>query len=315
MALKVALIDKTHPVLIDKLTALGYQCEDVHQLPDEEVKLQLSTYTGLIIRSRFTLDKAFIDRCTNLMFIARMGIGLEHVDLDYAAQKGIKVLNSPEGSRDTVAEHTLGLMLGLLHHLQHSNLQIREGIWDRKANRGHELRHRTVGIIGYGNIGSAVAERLKVFGCRILAYDKYKSGFGNDYVEEVSLAYLQQHADVVTVHIPYETDNHHFINQNFLSPFKKPVFLINTARGLVLNTAELVEALQSGQVRAAALDVIEYEEQAFNQLDLESLPEDFQYLRQSPNVILTPHTAGLSLEVMEAHGRVLGEKIGALSFH
>ena len=315
MALKVALIDKTHPVLIEKLTALGYQCEDVHQLPDEVIESQLPTYTGLIIRSRYTLDQAFIDRCTHLKFIARMGIGLEHVDVDYAEQKGIRVLNSPEGSRDTVAEHTLGLMLGLLHYLQHSNLQIREGIWDRKANRGHELRHRTVGIIGYGNIGSAVAERLKVFGCRVIAYDKYKSGFGNVYVEEVSLAYLQQYADVVTVHIPYEEANHHFVNRDFLEAFQNPIFLINTARGLVLNTEELVEALQSGQVRAAALDVLEYEEQAFNQLELELLPAAFQYLRQSSNVILTPHTAGLSLEVMEAHGKVLGEKIMSLSLH
>jgi D-3-phosphoglycerate dehydrogenase len=245
MALTVALIDKTPSVLVEKLTALGYQCDDVHQLPFEEIATRLSEYTGIIMRSRFTLDKAFIDRCTHLKFVARMGIGLEHVDVDYAEQKGIRVLNSPEGSRDTVAEHTLGLILGLLHYLQQANLQIREGIWDRKTNQGHELRHRTVGIIGYGNIGSAVADRLKVFGCKIMAYDKYKSGFGHEDVEEVSLAYLQQHADVVTVHIPYEADNHHFVNRDFLAAFQNPIFLINTARGLVLNTADLVDALKS----------------------------------------------------------------------
>lgn len=309
---KVAFIDKSHPLLVEKLTAMGYECIDASQESLEELETLLPEIRGIIIRSRFTLDQAFLDRCKQLRFIARMGIGLEHVDLDYAAKLEVVVLNSPEGSRDTVAEHTLGLMLGLLHHLQRSNLQIRAGKWDRKQNKGLELRHRTVGIIGYGNIGSAVAQRLRCFGCRTIAYDKFKTGFGNEYLEEVSLEYLQQEADVVTLHIPYEDYNHHFVDAAFLASFQKPVFIINTARGLVLNTSDLVAALKDGRVPGAALDVLEYEEQAFNVLDVDSLPEAFQYLKQAENVILTPHTAGLSLEVMEAHAAVLAEKIQQL---
>jgi len=311
MARKIALIDKTHPLLVKKLTELGYSCEEAHEESLKALWPQLPEYEGIIIRSRFTLDKAFLEQCRDLKFIARMGIGLEHVDLEYAAERGIKVFNSPEGSRDSVGEHTVGMILGLLHRLQRANLQVRRGVWDRKTNKGLELRHRTVGIIGYGNTGSAVAQRLQCFGCRILAYDRYKSGFGNEKVQEVSLRTLQAEADIVTVHIPYDEHNHYFINAALLNAFQKPIFLINTSRGRVLNTAELVAALKSGQVLGAALDVVEYEEQAFNELDIESLPAPFQYLRQSEEVILTPHTAGISAEVMEAHARVIGEKVGA----
>jgi D-3-phosphoglycerate dehydrogenase len=306
---RVALIDKPHPYLIEQLNSKGFTCEEVYNSTFEELKPLLANYTGIVIRSRFTLDESFLNLCPQLRFIARMGIGLEHVDLDYAHKQGIKVFNSPEGSRDTASEHTLGLILGLLHHLNRSHLEIRQGIWDRKSNRGHELRHRTVGIIGYGNIGQAVAQRLSGFGCKVLAYDKFREHYGDEYATAVSLGELQAQADVVTVHIPYADYNHYFINAAFLSTFQQPIFLVNTARGLVLNTADLVEALKSGKVIGAALDVLEYEEQAFNVLKLDSLPAAFQYLRSSPNVILTPHTAGLSLEVMEAHARVLVEKI------
>jgi D-3-phosphoglycerate dehydrogenase len=311
MAPKIALIDKTHPILIERLSKLGYECIPAHEPSLEAIWPRLPDYEGIIIRSRFTLDKAFLEQCSKLKFIARMGIGLEHIDLDFAAEKGIRVFNSPEGSRDSVGEHTVGLILGLLHRLQRSNLQIRRGIWDRKTNKGLELRHRTVGIIGFGNTGSAVAQRLQCFGCKILAYDKYKKGFAKDHVQEVSLERLQAAADIVTIHIPYDQHNHYFVNTDMIDGFQKPIFLINTARGLVLNTADLVRALQNGKVLGAALDVLEYEEQAFNVLELESLPAPFQYLRESEDVILTPHIAGISAEVMEAHARVLGEKVGA----
>ncbi|KGE86921.1 MAG: NAD(P)-dependent oxidoreductase [Phaeodactylibacter xiamenensis] len=308
----IICLDKPHPYLPDQLSKAGYEVRAAYTEPFESLREDLQRATGLILRSRFTLDRAFLDACPNLRFIARMGIGLEHVDVAYAESRGIAVLNSPEGSRDTVAEQTMGMMLGLLNHINKAHQEIQQGIWDRKSNQSFELRHRTVGIIGYGNIGSAVAQRLSGFGCRVIAYDKFKRGFGNHKVEEVSLAQLQREADIVTVHIPYDADNHYFIDEKLLTGFAKPFYLLNTARGLILDTAALVRQLQSGKVLGAALDVLEYEEQAFNVLELSTLPAPFQYLRQAPNVILTPHTAGLSHEVMEAHAKVLVAKIEEL---
>jgi D-3-phosphoglycerate dehydrogenase len=305
----IICLDKPHPFLPDQLEQLGFQVKAAYSESTQDLEAELALAVGLVLRSRFTIDRAFLDACTNLRFIARMGIGLEHIDIAYAESKGIAVLNSPEGSRATVAEQTIGMMLSLLNHINKAHQEIQQGVWDRKRNRSFELRHRTVGIIGYGNIGSAVAQRLSGFECRVMAYDKYKSGFSNPWAEEVSLEQLQQEADIVTVHIPYDRDNHYFINEGLLTDFVKPIYLLNTARGLVLDTAALVRQLKAGQVAGAALDVLEYEEQAFNVLDLDTLPAPFQYLRQSPNVILTPHTAGLSHEVMEAHAQVLVEKI------
>ncbi|NBC06854.1 MAG: hydroxyacid dehydrogenase [Bacteroidetes bacterium] len=312
MPTTVLFLDKPHPYLPEQLAAMGYHCQHAYTESAEALRGDLATCTGIVLRSRFPLDRAFLEQCPQLKFIARMGIGLEHVDIDFAERRGIKVLNSPEGSRDTVAEQTLGMMLGLLNHIHKADREIRRGIWDRKANHSYELRHRTVGIIGYGNIGTAVAQRLSGFGCSVVAYDKFRHNYGGPLAEEVSLQRLQAEADIVTVHIPYSEANHYFVDEAFLRAFRKPIFLLNTARGLVLDTAALARQLKAGQVIGAALDVLEYEEQAFNTLELDSLPEPFQYLRQAENVILTPHTAGLSREVMGSHARVLVEKIGEL---
>jgi D-3-phosphoglycerate dehydrogenase / 2-oxoglutarate reductase len=306
---KVIFIDKPHPYLVERLGQLGYAIEDCHQLPLDEIYPLLGECFGLVIRSRFALDQAFLSCCAQLKFIARMGIGLEHINLAYAESRGIQIFNSPEGSRDTVAEHTLGLMLSLLNHIQRSSQQVRQGQWVREGNKAYELRHRTVGIIGYGNTGSAVAQRLSSFGCQVIAYDKFKTNYAGGLAEEVDLQTIFRQADVVSLHIPYEEYNHYFVDREFLASFHKPIFLINTSRGLVLKTEDLVEALKSGQVLGAGLDVIEYEEQSFSSLEIAQLPEPFQYLRQAENVILTPHIAGLSHEVMGAHARVLAEKI------
>ncbi len=312
MPASVILIDPPHPHLPARLEAAGYTVLEHTATPLPGLWAELQEAEGLVLRSRFTIDRDFLERCPKLRFIARMGIGLEHIDVDCAEQRGIAVLNSPEGSRDTVAEQAVGMMLGLLNHIAKADREIRRGRWDRKGNRSFELHRRTVGIIGYGNTGSAVAQRLSGFGCRVLAYDKYKTGYGDGRAEEASLAALQAEADIVTVHIPYSEANHYFINEALITGFAKPIYLLNTARGLVLDTAALVRQMEAGQVLGAALDVLEYEEQAFNTLELEELPAPFQYLRQSDRVILTPHTAGLSHEVMEAHARVLARKILAL---
>lgn len=304
-------VDRPHHSFLTGAQKLGFSITEAYQQPLESLMPELAQAFGIIMRSRFNVSQPFLSHCPQLRFIARMGIGLEHIDLNAAAEAGVRILNSPEGSRDTVAEQVIGMILGLLNHIGKADREIRNGIWDRKRNLGYELRHRTVGIIGFGNIGTAVAARLSSFGCRVLAYDKYKKGFGGRLAAEVSLEQLQEEADVVTLHIPYDASNHYFAGEAFFQSFQKPFFLINAARGLVLDTAALADAMKAGQVMGAGLDVLEYEEQAFNELDLNALPEPFQYLRQSPFVLMTPHTGGHSHEVMEAHSQVLLRKIAA----
>jgi D-3-phosphoglycerate dehydrogenase len=244
-----------------------------------------------------------------LRFIARLGVGVEHIDLEAARAQGVEVLISPEGSRDTVAEHALGMLLMLMNHLGRADQQVRRGEWVRAGNRGVEIKGKTVGILGYGNMGQALAQRLAGFEARVLAYDKYKSDYGNAFAEAVSLETLQAESDILSIHIPYLPENHYFVNAAFLDAFAKPIFLVNTARGTVLETAALADALQRGKVLGAALDVIEYEELSFETLKPLALPEPFQVLLRSERVVLTPHIAGWSFESNEGHARVIAEKI------
>ncbi len=306
---KILLIDQAHPLLEEKLTAANFECLPMYQASLEEIYDVLPECFGVVMRSRFKADKKFIDRGINLKFIAREGVGLEHIEVDYAEIKGIQVLYSPEGSRDTVAEHTLGMLLVLLNKLAIADRQVRAGEWNRESNRGIEIKGKTIGIIGYGNMGSALALRLKGFEANVIAYDKFKFGYEDDNVKEVKLETIFEQSDIVSLHIPYSTDNHYFVNADFLSRFQKNIFLLNTARGMVLNTADLVEALKSGKVQGAALDVLEYEETSFNFLDFRQLPSPFQYLIHAVNVVLSPHIAGWSVESKLGHARVLAEKI------
>ena len=239
-------------------------------------------------------------------------MGLEHIDLDYAALRGIPVYNSPEGSKDTVAEHALGMILSLMNHIGLADRQIRNGQWIREPNRGTELMGKTVGILGYGNLGQAFARRLTGFGVRTIAYDKYKSDYGDEFVEEVSLAEFHRECDVLSIHIPYEPANHYFIDRAFIEAFDKPIYLINTARGMVLHTADLVGQLAAGKVLGAGIDVIEYEEGSFAHLTIGELPAPFQELRKADNVILTPHIAGWSHLAKKRHAEVLASKIADL---
>lgn len=309
---KVIFIDPAEPLLWQSLTEQGFQCDDHLQSSRQHILDCIDQYEGLVIRSRIKVDRELIDKATQLKFIARSGVGTEHIDLDYAAQRGISVLTSPEGSRDAVGEHTLGLILMLMNHLARADRQVRQGQWIRAGNRGTELKGKTVGILGYGNMGAALARRLAGFECQVIAYDKYKKDYGDAYAKAVSLAELQAHADVLSIHIPYSPQNHYFIDGHFLDAFQKPIWVVNTARGLVLHTAHLVSRLESGQVLGAALDVIEYEDQSFVHLDPMSQPAPFQYLLQAPNVVLTPHIAGWSFEAEAGHASVLAEKIAHL---
>ena len=310
MTKKILFLDKAHPVLEERLRKMGYICEKELAAGKEQIEARLHEYEGIVMRSRLTLDRAFIDRGRSLRFIAREGVGLEHIPVRYAESKGIRVLTSPEGSRDTVAEHTMGMILMLLNNLGRADREVKSGQWRREPNRGTELMGMTVGIIGYGNMGTALAQRLSGFGVRVVAYDKFRKNYGDQFAEAVSLPQLQQMADLVSLHIPYMEGNHHFFNDDLIRGFSKNIFVVNTARGLVLHTADLVRHLKTGKVRGAALDVLEYEDQSFDQFRPDQLPADFQYLQQAANVVLTPHIAGWSFESKRKHAEVLARKIG-----
>ncbi len=311
--MNIAFLDKAaHPFLQQALEAEGHTVADLSTCDRPRILAELSDYDGLMVRSRLRIDREMLDATgPDFQFVARWGVGTDHIDLDYAKSKGITVLNSPEGSKHTVAEHTVGMMLMLLNHLGRADRQIRDGGWIRRGNVGTELGHLTVGLIGYGNMGQMTARRLSGFGCRVLTHDKYRQDYGDAYAEAVSLAELQKEADVVSLHIFLE-GNHNYVNQHWIDAFAKPFHLINTARGQAVNTQDLVAAMDSGKVLGAALDVHEYEEQSFVSLDPEQQPAPFQYLRQSDRTVLTPHIAGWSEEAEEGHARTLFAKIMAL---
>jgi D-3-phosphoglycerate dehydrogenase len=306
---RILFLDSNHPVMLEMLRAAGFQCDEAYELPKAEIEKRMPGYAGVVIRSRFKLDAAFIDASPDLKCIARAGAGMENIDVDYAEARGIKCVHAPEGNRDAVGEQALGMLLALMNNLARANREVREGKWIREGNRGYELGGKTVGIIGFGNMGSAFAQRLSGFGVRVLAYDKYKADFGNDLVEEASLQQIFDEADVLSLHIPLTTETNYFVNDEFLSSFRKPIWLINTARGKVLDTAALVKHLQSGKVIGACLDVLEYEKVSFEAIDTTTLPAPMQYLIASDNVLLTPHIAGWTFESHEKIGKVLASKM------
>lgn len=309
---KILLIDQPHPFLEDRLIELGFELLRFYKAPMDEIWQVLPECFGVVMRSRFSATPEFIDRGTHLRFIAREGVGVEHIDVEYAASKGVKVLTSPEGSRDTVAEHAMGLLLTLMNNLARADRQIRNDEWTREGNRATEIRGKTVGIIGYGNMGSAFAQRLKGFEAKVIAYDKFKTNYSDGNAAEVDLDTIFAESNIISLHIPYSPDNHYFINYDFLNKFQKPIFLVNTARGLILNTADLVKHLKTGKVLGAALDVLEYEETSFNFLKFDQLPEPFHYLKNADNVVLSPHIAGWSFESKLGHAKALATKIEQL---
>jgi D-3-phosphoglycerate dehydrogenase len=309
---QVLFLDKAHPVLEQRLKDIGLVCHLDTQSSREEVAAIIQHYSGIVMRSRFALDRSFLDKASLMVFIAREGVGLEHIDVAYADSLGIQILISPEASRDTVGEHAIGLLLCLMNNLSRADRQVKNGKWVREPNRAVELKGKTVGILGYGNMGTAFARRLQGFEVKTLAYDKYKTGYGDLFAEEASLERLFEEADVLSLHIPYMPENHYFVNDAFLQRFHKNIWLVNTARGLVLNTEDLVKNLKSGKVLGAALDVLEYEETSFDKFSLAELPEAFDYLTHAANVVLSPHIAGWSFESKQKHGLVLAEKIEKL---
>lgn len=306
---KVIFIDTVHSILFERLEAGGYECHWKTKLNRAEVLSILPEYTGAVIRSKFLFDREVFDSAKQLKWIARSGAGMENIDQSIAQQRGIQLYNSPEGNRDAVAEHCLSMLLGLFNNINRADSEVRIAQWNREKNRGIELKGKTLGILGYGFMGEAFAKRLVGFGVNTIAYDKYKSGFSNQFVTEVDLEDFFTETDILSIHLPLTEETTFMVGENFIAQFKKNIYLINTARGKNLKTEHLVSALQKGKVKGACLDVLEYEKVSFEDLDENELPAAFQYLIKSDRVILSPHVAGWTEESYYKLSEVLAEKI------
>lgn len=306
--MKILHLDTNHPLLIRQLNELGFINDEDYTSKKEAIEAKINEYDGLIIRSRFTIDKQFLDKATNLKFIGRVGAGLENIDCDYATSKGIYLISAPEGNRNAVGEHTLGMLLSLFNKLNKADKEVRQGKWLREENRGIELDGKVVGLIGYGNMGKAFAKKLKGFDVEVLCYD-IKPNVGDENATQVSLTELQSKADVLSLHTPQTPITTNMVNEAFIDSFKKPFWIINTARGKSIVTKDLVSALKSGKVLGAGLDVLEYEKASFESLFSSDMPEAFQYLIQSENVLLTPHVAGWTIESKEKLAQTIVNKI------
>lgn len=312
--MKVLLIDTNHNILKKGLEKLGCVCDEDYTSTKVEIEAKINNYQGVVIRSRFKIDKQFLDKATNLKFIARVGAGLESIDVAYAEKKGIQLISAPEGNRNAVGEHALGMILSLFNNLKKADLEIRNGKWLREANRGIELEGKTVGIIGYGNMGKAFAKKLKGFDCDVICYD-IKEGVGDENCKQVSLKELQEKTDVLSLHTPFNELSHNMVNADFINAFKKPFYIINTARGSAVVTNHLVEALISRKVLGACLDVLEYEKLSFENLfENDDLPEAFEYLIHADNVLLSPHIAGWTVESKEKLAQTIVNKVEALFY-
>jgi D-3-phosphoglycerate dehydrogenase len=312
MDIKILHIDSNHPLLWDQLEQAGFINHADFTSSKQEIEAKIQDYQGIVIRSRFKIDKQFLDKATNLQFIARVGAGLESIDCDYATFKNIALIAAPEGNCNAVAEHTLGMILSLFNKLNIADSEIRSGEWNREKNRGYELDGKTVGIIGYGNMGKAFAKKLRGFDVEVLCYD-IKDNVGDANARQVSLQELQQKTDVLSLHIPWTPETDKMVNSEFVNAFAKNIWIINTSRGKNIVTADLVAAMQSGKVLGAGLDVLEYEKLSFETLFQDkNTPEAFQYLLDGRKVILTPHIAGWTYESHERLAQVIVDKIKAL---
>ncbi|MFD0834958.1 2-hydroxyacid dehydrogenase [Mariniflexile aquimaris] len=308
--MKILHLDTNHPLLINQLQELGFINHEDYVSSKQAIEAKISEYDGIILRSRFSIDKQFLDAATNLKFIGRVGAGLENIDCDYAISKGIELIAAPEGNRNAVGEHALGMLLSLLNKLNKADREVRTGKWLREVNRGIELDGRTVGLIGYGNMGKAFAKKLRGFDVEVLCYD-IKEHVDDANATQVSLKEFQEKVEVVSLHTPQTPLTLGMIDSQFINAFKNPFWFINTARGKSVVTQDLVSALKSGKILGAGLDVLEYEKSSFEDMFTSSMPEPFQYLIQAENVLLTPHVAGWTIESKEKLAQTIVDKIKA----
>lgn len=307
--MKILHLDTNHPLLLKMLKDAGFSNEENYKASKSEIEKIISNYDGIVIRSRFNIDKQFLDAAENLKFIARVGAGLESIDLDYANKRNIKLFAAPEGNRNAVGEHALGMLLSLFNNLNKADREVKNGQWNREANRGLEVDGKTIGIIGYGNMGKAFARKLKGFDCEVLCYD-IKENVGDENAKQVSIKELQEKAEILSLHTPWTPLTDKMINTEFIQSFSKPFWLINTARGKSVVTADLVAALKSGIIMGAGLDVLEFEKLSFETLfDSENMPTSLKELFAMDHVILSPHIAGWTVESKEKLAQVIAKKI------
>ena len=304
----ILIADDIHPVFIEMAEAKGYVCDYRPTITAAEALEIIGDYAGLVIRSKFNVDRKVIDAAANLRFVCRAGAGMDNIDEPYAAGKNIRLINAPEGNRDAVGEHAVGMLLSLMNHFNAADKQIRSGSWQREANRGYELKGKTVGIIGYGFMGRSFAKKLSGFEVNVIAYDKYKTGFSDAYAREVSMEEIVKHSDVLSLHVPLTKETEALVSEEYLFHFKKPIFFINTSRGKTAQVRAVLNAIKQGKILGAALDVLEVEK--FPAL---AEQEWFEELTQSGKVLLTPHVAGWTFESYRKISEVMGEKLVAHS--
>lgn len=309
--MKVLHLDTNHPLLIEEFSKMGFENHEDYTSSKEIIERKIKDYNGIVIRSRFPIDANFLDAASNLKFIGRVGAGMENIDVNYAKEKGIFLASAPEGNRNAVAEHSLGMLLALMNRLYKAHREVRKGEWNREGNRGVELDGKTVGIIGYGNMGKAFAKKLQGFDIEVICYD-ILGGVGDEYARQVGIMEFQQKSDVVSLHVPQTESTIGMVNSEFINAFQNSFWLLNTARGKCVVTKDLVKALKSGKILGAGLDVLEYEKKSFDFEDwFMNKPKPFKYLRKANNVIMTPHVAGWSVESKEKLAQVIVDKVKA----
>jgi D-3-phosphoglycerate dehydrogenase len=304
----ILIVDDLHPAFKERATALGFEVDDRPLITRGETMDIISQYAGIAVRTKFQIDKELLDAGSSLTFVARAGAGLDNIDVAYAESKNITLLNAPEGNCDAVGEHAVGLLLSLANNFRAADRQIRNGIWDREGNRGWELKGKTVGIIGYGFMGQSFASKLSGFGVKVIAYDKYKTGFSDSFAAEVSMEEIVKHSDVLSLHIPLTAETRQMVDEEYLYHFRKPIYFLNTARGEVVNTQAVLDAIAKGKIMGAGLDVLEVEK--FPKLGEQPWYED---LSAAGKVLLTPHVAGWTFDSYRKISEVLADKLEALA--
>jgi D-3-phosphoglycerate dehydrogenase len=305
---KILIIDDLHPAFKERAIEMGYEVDDLPKITRAETMAILPNYIGIAVRTKFRIDQELMEAGVNLKFVARAGAGLDNIDVAFASSRNIQLINAPEGNRDALGEHAMALLLTIMNNLQKADAEIRNGVWDREGSRGWELKGKTVGIIGYGFMGSSFARKLSGFEVRVIAYDKYKTGFSDEYATECSMEEIVKHSDVLSFHIPLTAETRQMVDEEYLLHFKKPIFFINTARGEIVKTEAVLNAIKNNRILAAGLDVLEVEK-------FPALAEQIWYeeLIKSGKVILTPHVGGWTFESYRKISEVLASKLALLS--
>lgn len=306
---RILIVDDLHPVFKEKAIALGYEVDDLPQITRTETLAVIKNYNGIAVRTKFRIDREMMDAAPQLRFVARAGAGLDNIDVEIAKERGIELLAANEGNMDAVGEHAVGMLLSLMNNFRKADNEIRTGIWNREGNRGYELKGKTVGIIGFGFMGQSFAQKLSGFGVNIIAYDKYKTGFGTELVREVSMEEIVKHSDVLSLHIPLTRETRQMVNDEYFFHFKKPIFFLNVSRGEIVNTQAVLNYIKAGKILGAGLDVLEVEK-------FPALAEQPWYheLQQNDKVLLSPHVAGWTFDSYRKISEVLAQKLEKITF-